>query len=176
MSKPKSCEIVIAVDKPRNGNVYFYPTNCAIEGTFKPWRTPGAKFKPPILALGEIPGERVHLDVKGKTGRISHALRDPDNAKTLEKVRRAARTCQPPVICGEAPKEDRWFRNLTEEQVNTWLYWMRRLVDEGKATILQGQLPGLDELKTRKDILRPSYDSRARGGRYYEFDTETAGV
>ena len=169
MAKPKSCEIVIAVDKPRNGNVYFYPTNCSVEGTLKPWRSPGANYKPPIAALGEIPGERIHLDVKGKTGRISHALSDPENAGLFERIKKASRSCQPPLKCGDKPAEDRWFRNLSDDQVNTWLHWMRRLVDRGHATILQGNLPGAEEIKSQP-VLAPSYDKRARGKRYYEFE------
>lgn len=168
MSLPTSNEIVIAIDHPKNSDVYFFPINDSVRskilpsrsrGTPKPWMQP--------LMLSGIPGQRIHLDVKASRGRITDELGDPKNEQVAELLQSHREG---------APNKDIEFADLSPEDVQTWLYWMRRLVNDqyqdaetGKLTgttakLIQGTLPELEDIVATGLARRPNYNGELKEG------------
>lgn len=166
-------EIVVAIDHPSNDNVYFFPVDKELRSHIFPHRSgPGCPPAFTSFATIGIPGQRIHLDVKAKVGRITDALADKANADLYEQFqKKSLQTGMTDV--GTFPTEE--HANLTAEQVQTWLYWMRRIVDhktkhpdghESDKTLIgpygrliQGTLPELEEIVATGKAMMPIYSA-----------------
>lgn len=180
MSEPTPGEIVIAIDHPKNSNVFFFPVNDLVRSHFYPSRS-GAGA-PEVLTkymIQGIPGQRIHIDVKAKRARITDALGDKANERFLKTLKDECSRSAKPMHCGD-PVKDAVYENLTPEDIQTWLYWMRRMVDGGwrdpetrdvqpTAKLVQGALPDLDTVVATGKARRPKYHGReGNKSLYYE--------
>jgi hypothetical protein len=153
-------EIVIEVDHPKNSDLYFFPTGSNVRSVVQPFRS-GAGVPATFTPIARIPGQRIHVDVKGLRGRITDALGDPGNARILDQVKTAGRTHRNEMLFGD-PHDDAVFSLKNLEEVHQWLYWMARAVEAGHARKVQGDLKPSEELQNGGDILIPSMDLNAR--------------
>ena len=173
MPNLRSNEIVIAIDHRKNGAVFFFPIHRALQSAFRPHRTTGQP-KAAINQFSVVYGERVHLDVKNKTGRITHQMADPENKGLLERIRSAV--VEIPILAQMGdPHEDEIHRNLSDEQVRTWLYWMSRLVhQERHATVVQGDVPKPNDVLKNGPVPKTILDVRGKikGETHYRAEEE----
>lgn len=168
MSEPRKDEIVIEYNRSGNRNTYFPPCNgptrvygsqevIGVRSTIIPMRS-GDRPPSTFTSIQQIPGQRVHVDVKGRKARITDALNDKANAGILAQVKTAINSDTRhfwPLVDGGEP--DMEYEFLTEEDVHNWLFWMARHVEDGLAMVAQGkdQLPSVKALRNAGDIKAP---------------------
>lgn len=127
MSAPRPGEIVIEINHPKNSPVMFDPAGQPVRSRFLTPRS-GAAPKPCLqaFAIRPIPGQRIHLHIKNRLGRITDPLGDPENKPIIEAVNRAMRELGEPQSC---PHDDIEFKALTEEKLLSWMYYMHLLLE-----------------------------------------------
>lgn len=178
-------EIVIEVDHPKSADVDFFPANCSVRSKIYPSRL-GSSPPPEYTqfhATG-IPGQRIHLDPKARIGRIVDGLGDKENESIIDRLK-AARTQLKArgrhVDDMSKPVREKRYENLSDEDIRTWMFWMRKLVDgkpnrrgentnepqlEGKveswANQLQGKLPTLEDIVKEGPVRRPVHTDYGR--------------
>jgi hypothetical protein len=138
-------KVVLEIDTPTNGNLFFYPIGRAVRGRFV-WQRIGE----PLAAVaaknwgGDIPGQLIEL--AGNDGAILEPLHGPDYAAMREKIAESGKALPP-------ERED--FPGVDR---NTWLYWLGRLVEAGQARVIEGELPAVDPSKAKRDFFEPAPD------------------
>jgi len=79
-----------------------------------------------LLGGSFVPGEQVVLNLELKEGRIRDPMGAPENEALLKSLQEFAREAGMGG-CG-TPLPDLVFAEMDEETIQTWLYWMRRLL------------------------------------------------
>lgn len=178
MARFEPGEIVVEIDHPKNSNVEFHPTSMSLRSRILPSRF-GNAIKPWMLKYEQkgIPGQRIHLDVEKRCGRIVDGL--SDDPALMDQINRDIQTSEIRTAAYAIAKEDR-RENLSDIDVQTWLFWMRRLVDKHYRTAedrkdlgaiarcIHGTLPKLDDIVATGKVLRPYKDNFGKAqGMYY---------
>ncbi|HTI50346.1 MAG TPA: hypothetical protein VL475_05325 [Planctomycetaceae bacterium] len=103
-------------------------------------------YPPGLLAQlgGILPGDRLTVNFKDRKYSVVHKLNMPENKKLAAQVKALAATPQGGMQQGIKFGEDD-EGTISEFDVPTWLYHLRRLVDEKKLHIVSGSLPTCDE-------------------------------
>lgn len=143
--------IVLDIRAPLNRNPLFPPLGHALESEKRADQITGAT--PALLNSvgGVIPGHRLEIDTRGGKeckARLIDRMRAPEHKALGAKIKALAAS------------EQGGFQTVTdfyaeesytvgEADLPSWLYWMRRLVDEKKAFYVAGsdQLPEYDEIR-----------------------------
>ena len=184
MSAPKQGELVLEINHPKNSDVYFRPISSSLRSRFFTQRS-GARYQAPLNAFttNPIPGMRIHIDFKKRCCRITDPLGDPDNKGMLDLVNSVGRQLEPPRKESK-PVEDREFRNLKDEDLHSWLYYARLLIEghrvnssdpitgemnfdvQPHAVVIQGEFPPdlSDSLKIRQTGKVLTYNTRRAPG------------
>lgn len=143
--------IEIEVGDDLGRQVKFDPSGKRLRG-----RMDFSKFMDPALnakrnAFPEpVPG--MIIGVNKATGQKYHRepLYDPDQKKNRQRIEAKGFALNEPIEYFES------------ESVETWLFWMRRQVDSGKARLITGELPQIHEFegesKPKKKSKRPRKD------------------
>jgi len=197
MSKPTSNEIVIEIDEERhnrtfqqnipgpdgkrvikqidtvagNDNQYFFPIERPVRSRWIPQRF-GRKYTldGPVQEVDCIPGERIHVDLENRIGRVTDALGDPENENLYQKMSVIAMELQLPVFL-EKPSDDVVVHFRTDSEYWTWVFWMRRIVDEGCAESGPRRcrpvqnvhlLPTAEDCAKSRKVKLPIYDAGLR--------------
>ena len=142
------CTIEIADEC--NRSVTFHPLQQKLRGR---WDAQNVSYKRAHQALTMlptmIPGIQIVIDTNRKTRGYIDPLGKPENSEIIEKIK-AARREQSGICPGHNPWPAVKFEKSTENELKTWLYWMRRLVDSEKAIIIgpSDSLPTMDEIES----------------------------
>ncbi len=121
-----------------NGHLYFFPVHRAIRSrlVFKRFGTKFDLDKATRVIEG-VPGERIHVDIARRVGRITDALFDPENEEILHEAQMVAAEMQMPFHLGPGldkrgvlPQE---VELKTDAALWSWIFWMRKAVDSGCA-------------------------------------------
>ena len=161
MSQIKADEIVVIIDHPKNSDVLFSPANVNLRSRILPSRLYGAPPQYQKFSMSGIPGQRIHLNAKKREGRITDTLADDENKQLLEDLKTFRAQLDPPKYDSD-PVDEIVKKNLTEEDVATWLFWMVRLVEREEAELVQGKLPSIKELKESGKVRRTRLTKSAR--------------
>ncbi len=146
-----------------NDNVFFDPIQRAIRSRIEFIRF-GVKFRlqPAVDGLVMLPGERIHIDIEKRVGRITDALFSTEYESVLDRAREAGLEMQPfpfflaQGLGGEGTKP------LTKEfhddyAMWDWIFGMRRIVNQGCDTKGNRQcrpIQNVDFLPTLEDCIR----------------------
>ncbi len=136
--------IELAVFREENGlkianqNVMFHPAKKTLRGRWEtrnlPPGTTALNHDGALLTLEEIPGMHIALNPVTGAARIYDPLGLPQNAKLWEQCKGVARSC----FGNNYKPAETIKQQLGKDQVATWYYWMKRLVDEGSARLVPG--------------------------------------
>jgi hypothetical protein len=187
MSEPRDNEIVLEVDDETtifppptydgmgqvveerdpvisgNCRIYFYPIEESLRSGFKPMRA-GGGCPAALNQIDYIPGQRIHINIAAREGRITDALGDKKNEALLARLRRVWNQMELIGTFGQ-PIADAVHGLRNEDRLYTWLYWMRRLVDETtdhnrRVRVVQNGhlLPSLVDIVASGKVLLPIYE------------------
>lgn len=144
--------IVIEIADGCNRSVLFHPNQMKLRGR---WDSQNVSYKRPHAALAKlppiIPGIQVRVDIQKKLTSIADPLSLPENAYIIAAIKDARQE-----VSGISPGSEPWptinRKDCADSEIKTWLYWMRRLVDEGQAIIIgsDDSLPTLEQLEALK--------------------------
>ena len=144
--------IVIEIADECNRSVLFHPNQMKLRGR---WDSQRVSYKRPHPALAKlppiIPGIQIRVDIQKKLTGIFDPLSLPENAHIINAIKDARQE-----VSGISPGHDPWpainRKDCADTEIKTWLYWMRRLVDEGQAVIVgpEDSLPTLEQLEALK--------------------------
>jgi len=131
-------EIVIELDDGKNGNMMFPPTQTIYRGSFKRENLPaGATSASGLLAMPTLPGFLISLSFSERRGRILDPLGFESNKQLFDKwgsfLSGGAAGMQ--KLSPEPPKV---VENMTDNQLATWHYHMRRLCQANHASLKRG--------------------------------------
>lgn len=168
-------EVVVEINHFKNSDVWVHPLRKALRSRFIPMRT-GAHYpswlQAAALRPNGIPGMRIHLDEKRGKIRITDALGDPEN-EDFYKTLNAAYEHRMGQPLGEPLRDEE--RSLTREDIDTWKYWLAKMVQLGVydttterkrpvAELIQGHLEDYRTIQERGRVRRPVSDGKARKG------------
>ncbi len=130
-------EIVIEIGNKKNQSVFFPPLQDNLRGTWVFENLPRGTVS--AMGLQEIPstpGLRIHLDIDLRKAKRTDPLLYPENAGLYEELKVVheklfGKTRGWPTLEIDLPDAD---------AVKTWHYWMKRLVDNKCATLVEGNL------------------------------------
>lgn len=146
---------VLDVEHPKCGVPYFFPAGRRLQTTIRADRLKYQEgFNPLINNVGEIPGERIEIDLAdGKYGsaRISHRWGYPEYQERRKEFNRQAVAQRStrlvdPAWTGEVPPPENYTFH-SDDDVATWLFWCRRCVDNGWFKEVQGTIPSMEEIR-----------------------------
>lgn len=155
-------------DFVRSGNCahYFFPIGKTLRSRFVPDRV-GPGKPPALLTIDSIPGQRIHIDIENRIGRITDALGDKKNEILFERIKRAAVNTE---IFGDIgqPVQPQEVELYSDQLLWTWLYHMRRLLighKEGRFCVpVQNvdKLPSLEEIVASGKVEIPIFDDAVK--------------
>lgn len=150
--------IIIEIADERNRSLLFQPLQDKLRGR---WDSQNVAYKRPHPALAKlpriIPGIQVIVDINKKTVGIVDPLEKSENADLIKALESAKREL-PGLMSGTSPKPAVKYTDVGESVIKTWLYWMRRLVDNNQAMMVSDQdsLPKMAEIEAMKGEIRVS--------------------
>ncbi len=133
--------IEIEIDGEHNECLHFRPLQRSIRGRLDLMRIgePMAKVKTTEFP-DPIPGQRLGIDPSG-TGYLSEPLHDEEYAPIKERILKKGQELEPELL---------EFENV---DLPTWLFWIKRAVEDGIAKVVKGKLPGKIEGKVKKNFI-----------------------
>lgn len=113
------------------------------------------------LVGGSIPGHRIEIDTKKNVGRIVDRMNLPENKEKDKQIRNALRSDEFTLgkefgpsydTDGCLPAGDHKFSDSVPGNAASWLFWCRRMYDDGKLELVEGNVPELDEIRKTGDV------------------------
>ena len=94
--------------------------------------------------LPDLPGQVLHLNVDKRKAWITDRVATDEFKEQREQYIAAGRTLPiPKEFSFDNYKAEIVLNTLSVLEAARWQYWMRRLVDDGHANLIQGNLPDL---------------------------------
>jgi hypothetical protein len=177
-------KVVIEVADDRNRNPIFPPNRATLRGRWNRANLRGSERVEQLEAFPDLPGSHIALDGRRRQADIYDPLSEDcgDLPTCLRAGERAETLLQAQQVykrvfnrdCGPHPKTT--VKDMTDTDIKTWLYWMRRLVDGTPvltdehhqksggpcARVVSGHMPDLDDiLKMPGKIRQEFFNSRA---------------
>jgi hypothetical protein len=165
-------DVTIEIGTNRNQNVAWPMTRDILRGHWQKAHLLHQELTEVTTLIPDLPGQRIKISAARATAWILDPLNLPEFAVTMAKLNFVL-GAEPALTGGKVkPATDTEHGNLTPTLIKSWLYWMRRLVDEGKGHVVEGKLPTLAEIAELPGKTRcQNYDSGGRA-RYREDQTE----
>lgn len=145
-------QVEIEVQGPHNESMYFRPLLKSIRGRLDLMQVgePMAKVKASEWP-GPIPGQRLGVDAEG-IGYHLEPLHQDEYLPFKEKIESRGQKLQ---------DEMETYENI---DTNSWLFWIKRAVEDGIAKVVKGKLPEIIEGEIRKNyvVSRPTHSTTER--------------
>lgn len=133
--------IEIAIDTPKNGELFFRPISRRVRGTFDSKRLSFGRNDAMAKWPDQIPGQILGVNVETGVGYIVDPLHDPANELLKAKVEKSL---------GKVPPAREDFRDI---DMATWLHFIKKAVHSGTARLVRGSLPDVLPGKPRLDFI-----------------------
>ncbi len=150
-------EYVIEISDERNRSILFGPTQGKIRGAFAFHKMGGGGTTSGLQEMPDLPGMLIHVNPATGVAKITDPLNKRDFKQTLQ---RAKEVHKHTFMVECEPVEDREYE-LDQDGIATWLYWMRRYVDNEQAISRGPDLPGHVEIAKLGKARRNFYDLTA---------------
>jgi len=147
-------QIIIEMTAPRSRRPVFKPNQS------KPLRsrwnassmlgqgTPAPALVELMASAPEIPGMVIAIDTQKREGRIFDPLAEtPDGKAIWQRMKPVLDANQEVFGSNMQPQRTVVREGMEPDDMKTWLWEMRKLVDSGAATVVSGQLPEKDQIR-----------------------------
>lgn len=142
-----------------NAERYFPPAGRNVRGRqyMKRFGPPTYRLADAALDIEYVPGERIHVDLENGNGvgRITDGIMDKDNAELRKFLTRRSGELPFPFSFGPNPAYE--IRFPDDYARWTWLYWMKRTVQDGCANEgprMCRPIQGIDRLPSIEDCIK----------------------
>jgi len=143
----KAYDLVVDVTHPKGRKVLFRPAGdellrSEITQDMIPGKHPNQAIR---LIGGKLPGMRLYMDTKNGSCKILDKLTLDESSGIVEAMRRLAATED--YMNTKIPERirDKDF-GVPRTEMYEWMFWIRRLVDEKKFTVIKGTVPSIKEI------------------------------
>lgn len=145
-----SKEVVIEISAPNCANVMFTPLRKLLRGRWDVHKLPiGTSSEPGILNLRELPGMHVALDVQRREARVYDPMALPKNADALKAAQKVIKHATSREY---HPEKETFYRNLSDDAIASFVYWMQRFIEQNIAVLVAGNFPSQDSLPGRIEV------------------------
>ena len=126
--------LVIEVDTPNCGNLFFYPADRIIRGRWSHLRMKEPNAAMLVHQWGDdgIPGQRITFDLRSGEAAIEEPLHDPEYRELAKKIEKRGYKLAP---------ARQTFPMVDDNAKATWIHWMKRAIDDGTAKLVRGDFP-----------------------------------
>lgn len=131
--------IEVEIDDACNRSLSFFPLKRRIRGRLDFHRVPGAKEELQKWPR-PIPGQRLVLDLAAGEAHLVESLHLKEFELEKRKIERADKRIPDNESFGKV-------------DVPTWLFWLKRAVEDKTATLIRGQFPAVIEGEIKKSVL-----------------------
>lgn len=144
----------IEIAGPKNEQQFFSPTQSIVRGR---WHVANVSTREQSTAMrdmnrvNEIPGKRISLGIKKRIGKITDPLlTSKEGVEKFKEINKISTEHQESLGGEKKLEEDQEFKNLTLDEIKTWLHHMRAIIDNkmGQKTENSLQLPSLEKIST----------------------------
>ncbi len=145
--------IVVDVEGLKNQPPFFFPLSKALTPTYDKARDSVQSSKL-LSAVGKILGTRIIIDLDSSQATLVDRMGLAENKSHLEFVQQISRTEVGGFRNAGTPAPPESVSISSEQDMVTWLYWVRRLVDKGSFVVVSGSehLPSIEQIKQMGDI------------------------
>lgn len=145
--------IVVDVEGLKNQPPFFFPLSKALTPTYDKAKETVQSSKL-LSAVGKILGTRIIIDLDASQATLVDRMGLDENKSHLEFVQRISKTEVGGYREAGTPAPPETVSISSEEDMNCWLYWTRRLVDKGSFVVVSGEehLPTLEKIKRSADV------------------------
>lgn len=142
--------VVIEISTPTCGNIVWPHPRMMLRGEWRRDAIIGISARPGLQKMPSIPGLRIAFNGASRSVKVYDPLASVENATLLAEIHR----CYDELFLANAtrghaggPEPERHYPDLSNDDLKTWLWWMRRHVDEGNAKLIAGNLPTSGEIR-----------------------------
>lgn len=161
-----SAEIEIEIADERNRNVMWGPTMQLLRGAWSRANLHSDEMVEELGKMPNIPGMRIRLSIERRVALIYDPLALPHNEELKDKI---AAIIFERWRVKQGPEKPTERKNLDADEIKTWLYGMRRRLDDNKCRMITGELPTLDVIETLPGRTRiEMFNNSARACRWKE--------
>ena len=165
-STVKLGEVTIEFGDIRNRNKMFPPTRERYRGHWLRQYMTSDEMTEALANMPDLPGMRLLFNPSEGRAVAFDPLLLPENENILRTAERVHKEVFHVDATAQKPVE---YKDLDETDIKSWLYWMRRMVDNKDARIVTGTLPTLPEIarlagKTQME----AWNSSARACKFRE--------
>lgn len=159
-------EYVIEVGDNMNRNPKFGPTGEQLRGRWTASHVAAIEAHSAIKAISSIPiinGICLGIDREKRLGRRFDPLRETAEGKAIwARVQPLLDQYNEIFDQGMKPWDQAVFPQLDDNDVKTWFYWMRRLLDAKQAFLQSDRFPTMDEIKKYPGGVRKNFWSNSQ--------------
>lgn len=142
-------------------NVFWPMTKQVLRGRWSRMAMIGRGGMPELLKMPDWPGIRVEVNVATRTARIYDPLAAKD-ARTEQLVREISPLYAKINGSEGRPWDEQTYPDLNATDLKSWLFWMKRIVVDGKAVEVQCTLPKMEGIESMpgKILIEPMNSSQ----------------
>jgi len=138
-------ETIIEIAGPNNESVVFDPVGQRLRGRWSHVATAGHTIHESLAALQraapEIPGIYIALDPQARTARVFDPLKETEEGQRIWSLIQPVLTTYEAFLNNGRPWDTQVYENLTPDQVKTWAFEIRNVLDCGYGRMVSGPEP-----------------------------------
>lgn len=159
-------EVVIELGDDRCRNMMWPLTKVVLRGRWSRSNIPTSAHQS-FASMPDLPGVHISCDPSRKRARVFDVLSDPSNEELLLK---AQKVYQEAFQERAGPEKTVLYENLSDNEIRTWLWEMRKAVDGKRARVVHGELPTREQIEGLPGRTRIELNSNSSTGRRFQDD------
>lgn len=109
--------------------------------------------------MPDLPGLLIHVEGRGRRAAITDPMANPANREVSDKVSKIIANAQ---MGSMGPEPDYTVENLSNDDLKSWCYWVRRMLDNKQLRIHRGTVPSMDEISRMPGkVFKENFDTGA---------------
>lgn len=135
---------VVEIADSRNGNVLWPITQAVLRGKWARANIPAQSYPERLQEMPDLPGMHIAIDTNRRKGSVFDLLSRSTHKDLLKKANR-----QHLAIWGVEcePERDITLATMTDNQMKSWLYWIRRMLDAKQCVCVEGTVPSMAQIE-----------------------------
>ncbi len=148
--------LVVEIGNDHNDMIMFDPLQKWLRGRWqKSGLSPGERSTShDPRQVPDLPGLHVEVDANGHEARVFDPLSQDGHRETMANLNALLKKRNQPET---QPMDTQDFRGMSDEQIASWVYHLRRLVDKGDATVVQGDITKQPKGRIKQCYFQPGH-------------------
>lgn len=134
---------VVEIANSRNGSVMWPINQTVLRGRWARANVPSASFPERLERMPDIPGMHIAIDTSRGVGKIFDPLSLPTHKDLLEAINVSHQGAFGTV---GGPERSIEVRQMSDDVIKTWLYWVRRMMDSKDCICREGLVPSMEAI------------------------------